>query len=206
MFQCWYIKLFTVQTSENVCIHVFKYSARFSLVSDSQTSENVWDLAEAAPPTETDFFSSIYSSVFYLSVSVGSPAAESLSTISHLGRMENDVNLFFLSNPFCFRLIYSVYLSLFEGLHVHYKKIDFGVKISGRMFSDVVQIQASKSLYSRFTALQSAHVNIANFWPKVNRCLLVSECVFSLLSFSQNLAPGESVLSCLFCTIGIVVK
>ena len=42
------------QTSENVYLHVFKYSAHYSLVWSPQTSENVWDLAQAAPPTETD--------------------------------------------------------------------------------------------------------------------------------------------------------
>ena len=54
----WYIRLFTVQTSEKVCLHVFKFSVHrsftYALVSNSQTSENVWDLAQAAPPTETD--------------------------------------------------------------------------------------------------------------------------------------------------------
>ena len=39
---------------ENVRFHVFKYWSHGSLVSSFQTSENVWQLAQAAPPTETD--------------------------------------------------------------------------------------------------------------------------------------------------------
>ena len=35
------------------------------------------------------------------------------------------------------------------------------------MFSDVVQIQLNKCLYSQFTALQGAHVIIADFRPKL---------------------------------------
>ena len=42
----WHIKLFIEQTSENVSLYLFKYSA---LVSSPQISENVWDLAQAAP-------------------------------------------------------------------------------------------------------------------------------------------------------------
>ena len=38
----------------NVCLHVSKNSAHCSLVSRSQTSEKVSDLAQAATPTETD--------------------------------------------------------------------------------------------------------------------------------------------------------
>ena len=45
--------------------------------------------------------------------------------------------------------------------------MDFVVKTSGRMFSDVVQIQPNTSLYSQFTALQGAYVFIADFRPKL---------------------------------------
>ena len=49
-----------------------------------------------------------------------------------------------------------------------YSRPDFGVKTSGRMFTDVVQIQFSTSLYSQFTALPRGHVNIAYFRPKLS--------------------------------------
>ena len=44
--------------------------------------------------------------------------------------------------------------------------MDLGVKTSGRMFSDVVQIQLN-TLYSQFNALQRAHVIIADIRPKL---------------------------------------
>ena len=43
---------------------------------------------QAALPSKTDVFS-----LPYPPVSVGGPAVESMSTIFHLGRMENDVNV-----------------------------------------------------------------------------------------------------------------
>ena len=101
--------------------------------------------------------SSVYSCDFYPWVSVGSSAGESVCTILHLGRMENDVNLSFLANPFCFSLM-CCYLSAFESL-----RMDFGVRTSGRMFFAVVQIQLKTSLYSLSTALQRAQANFEYF-------------------------------------------
>ena len=99
-------------------------------------------------------FSNLYSCVFSLSVFVGSSAAESMSNVSHLGRMENDVNLYFPPNPLCFCLVYC-YISLLLRVSVWtYSRMDFAVKTSGRMISDVVHIQLNTSLYSQFTALQ----------------------------------------------------
>ena len=48
-----------------------------------------------------------------------------------------------------------------------YSRMNFGVKTSERMFSDVVQIQPNISLYSQFTAIQRALVNIAVLRPKL---------------------------------------
>ena len=48
-------------------------------------------------------------------------------------------------------------------------RMDFAVETSKRMFSDVVQIQLDTSLYSQYTALQRAHVTIADFWLKLTR-------------------------------------
>ena len=90
----------------------------YGLVSNSQTSENIEGLAEAAPPTETDMFCLAYTHVFYPSVSVGSSALEAMSTVFHLGRMENDVNLFVLPNPFCFFFYLLLYLYLIGSLRV----------------------------------------------------------------------------------------
>ena len=45
--------------------------------------------------------------------------------------------------------------------------MEFGVKTSGRMFSDVVQIQLNTNLYIQFIALQTANVIIADFQPKL---------------------------------------
>ena len=47
-----------------------------------------------------------------------------------------------------------------------FSKMNLGVKTSERMFSDKVQMQLNISLYSLFTALQSACVIIADFRPK----------------------------------------
>ena len=47
-----------------------------------------------------------------------------------------------------------------------YSRMDFGMKISEQMFSDVVQIELNTSLYGQFSELQSAHVIIADFRPK----------------------------------------
>ena len=47
---------------------------------------------QAAPPTETNVFCLAYTHVFYASFSVGSSAAESMSSVFNLGWMENDVN------------------------------------------------------------------------------------------------------------------
>ena len=76
------------------------------LVSDSQTSEIFWELAQVAHPTENDAFCLACTHVFCSSVSVGSSAAESMSTVFRLGWMENDVNPYFLPNSFRFCLIY----------------------------------------------------------------------------------------------------
>ena len=167
----WHIRLITVQTSENVRLHVFKYSLLCSficgLVSNSQTSENVWALTLAATPTRIDALCLAYTHVFYPSVSVGSSVAGSLSTVFHIGRTENDVNLFFLPNPFSFVFIHC-YISLYLRVFVlAYSRMDFGVKTLKQMFSDVVQLQLNTSLFSQFTALEKARVIIAGFRPKL---------------------------------------
>ena len=48
-----------------------------------------------------------------------------------------------------------------------YGEMDIGVKTSGRMFYNVVQIRFDTSLYSQFIALQRAHVFIAGFRLKL---------------------------------------
>ena len=45
--------------------------------------------------------------------------------------------------------------------------MDFGVKTSERIFSDVVWIQLNSSLYSQVTELQMAHVIIVDFRPNL---------------------------------------
>ena len=45
--------------------------------------------------------------------------------------------------------------------------MDFGVKTSERMFSDVVPIQLNKSLYSQYTVSEKAHVIFADFRPNL---------------------------------------
>ena len=129
--------------------------------------------ASCSPDRDRCVLSSIYSCVFYPSVSVGSSAAESMSTIFHLGRMENDVSLYFLPNPFYFCPIYC-YISLLLRISVSaYSRVDFGVKTSGRMFSDVVQIQLNTSLYSIYCFTEGT-CNYCRFPAEVYRCLLVS--------------------------------
>ena len=119
--------------------------------------------ASCSPNRNRCVMSSIYSCVFYSSVFVVSSAGPSIFTLFHLGRMENDVNLYFLPNPFYFCPIYC-YISLYLRISVcAYSRMDIGVKTTGRIFSDVVQIQVNTSIYSHFTALQNAHVNFADF-------------------------------------------
>ena len=48
-----------------------------------------------------------------------------------------------------------------------YSRMDFAVKTSGRMFSEVVQIQLNTRLNSQITALQRAHLIIADSRPKL---------------------------------------
>ena len=122
--------------------------------------------AGCSPDRHRCLLSIVYPCEFYPSVFVGSSSAESMSTVPHLGRMENDVNLYFLPNPFCFCPIYC-YISLLLIVWVcAYSKMDSGLKTSGRVFFDAAQIQPSTSLCSQFTALQRAHVVIAVFRPK----------------------------------------
>ena len=64
------------------------------------------------------------------------------------------------------------------------------------MFSDVVLFLLNTYLKNRITAIQRAQLFILDFQPNL--------CIFSPLSFSQNLAYVESV-SGLFCIIGIDV-
>ena len=45
--------------------------------------------------------------------------------------------------------------------------MDFEAQTLERMFSDVVQIQLNTSLYIQLTALQRAHVIVADFRPKL---------------------------------------
>ena len=142
MSKRWYIRLFTVQTSEYVCLHVFKYSVQcqfmYGLVSNSQTSEKS-DLAPAAPPTETDLCGLAYTHVcsihrFLSAVELRSQCLP----FSILRRMANDVNLSFLPNSFCFCLIYChIFLSLRLSVYA-YSRMDFGMEISEWMFSDAV--------------------------------------------------------------------
>ena len=47
-----------------------------------------------------------------------------------------------------------------------FSTMDFGVKTSERMISDVVQIQLHTSLYSQLSALQTAQIYIADFRSK----------------------------------------
>ena len=117
---CWYINLFTVQTSENICLDVFKRSVHcnfmYGLVSNPRKLENIWGLEQSNPPTGTDMCCLAYTNVFFWSVGVGSSAAQSMSTVVHLWRMENDANLYYLINPICScfsNCKISLYLSFF---------------------------------------------------------------------------------------------
>ena len=88
-------------------------------------------------------------------------------TFFNIGRIGNGVSPYFLPDTFCFCPIYC-YISLYLRLSVYvYRRVDFGVKTSERMCSDVVQIQLNIDLNSQFTALRGAHVIIADFWPKL---------------------------------------
>ena len=51
--------------------------------------------------------------------------------------------------------------------------VDFGVKISERMFLNVVHIQLNVILHSKFTALEGT-CNYCRFPAEAYRCLLVS--------------------------------
>ena len=122
---------------------------------------------QAASSTKISVFCLAYTHVSHPTVTVSSSAAESMSTILYLGRMEKDSNIFFLPNPFCFCLVYCyISLSLIVPMCA-YSRMDFGVKTSGRMFSDLVRIQLNTNPYSKFTALRRAHVIIADFRPKL---------------------------------------
>ena len=93
----------------------------YGLVLNSQTSENLSHLAQAASPTAANLFCLAHIHVFYPRVSVGSSAAESISTVFLPGRIENDVNPKFLSNSLCFCLLYcyiSRYFYLIESLRL----------------------------------------------------------------------------------------
>ena len=150
------------------------------LVASSQESQKVWDLAPAALSTKTDLSCLAHTHVFYTSVSVGSSDAESMPTVFYLGRMENDVDPYLLPNPFCFHFIYC-YISLWLTVFVFaYSRMDFGTKTSERMFSDVRQIQLTVSLYSQFTALQTAHVIISGSQPKLTDVFLSLNVYFHL--------------------------
>ena len=78
------------------------------LVSNSETSENVCDLAQAAAPTETNVFCLAYNHVcsIHRFLSVFQLRSQCVPFSFHLGRMENDVNLYFLPNSLSFCLIY----------------------------------------------------------------------------------------------------
>ena len=56
--------------------------------------------------------------------------------------------------------------------------MDFEVKTSERMFSDVVQIQLNTRLNGQFTSLQRAHVVIAGFRPKLTGVFLSLKVYF----------------------------
>ena len=63
--------------------------------------------ASSSSDRSRTILSCINACVFYPSVSAGSPAAESVFTVFHLERMENDVNHKSFPNPFCWCFIYS---------------------------------------------------------------------------------------------------
>ena len=57
----------------------------------------------------------------------------------------------------------AISLPLIESRCVRYSRMDFIVKTSGQMFSDMVQIQLNTSLFSQFTTIHRVHIIIANF-------------------------------------------
>ena len=79
--------------------------------------------------------------------------------------------MMYLSNfsqiPSAFVLFFLLYVSLMRVSLFAYSRIDFGMKTSELMLSDVVQIQLKTSLYSHYTSLQRADVNFADFRPKL---------------------------------------
>ena len=63
----WYLGLFAVEISENFWFHVFNIFHPFHtaqswwFIVKSETSENVWVLVQAVPPTKIDVFCPVYS-------------------------------------------------------------------------------------------------------------------------------------------------
>ena len=81
--------------------------------------------------------SCMYLCVFYLSFSVGSPAAESMFTVFHLGWTENDINHYSLPNPSgsCFINGYTSLVSLLLRIcALAYSREDFRATTLGRTF------------------------------------------------------------------------
>ena len=109
--------------------------------------------------------SSVYSCVFNPSVSVSSSAAESMSTVVHLGQMENDVNLSFLQIHSVFVLTTALSLSDSEfpctliAEWILEKKYRNGCFPMSCRFSSI-QIYIVNSLHYRGQ-------NIADFRPKL---------------------------------------
>ena len=147
---------------------------------------------------------SVDSCVFFPSVSVGSSAAESMSTVFHLGRMENDVNLYFLyiNSVLSYQLLY---LSLIESRRVRLQQNVFrSENIETVVFRCGADSAQNRSIQS-IDCITQCTCKYCRLSTESYRSLLVSYCVFSPLSVSENLAPTDSLLSCHFCTIGIDV-
>ena len=131
----WYIRLSIVQTSKNLCLHVFNKFYCGVMVIHCLLSD-IGKCLRSGVSCSSDrnrcILSCFFSSVFYPTVSVGSPAAESVFTVFHLGRMENDVNRYSLKS-----IVFFLFL-LLRVFAFDYCRMDWGVNKLGWMFSDVV--------------------------------------------------------------------
>ena len=141
MFQSWYIRFFAIQRSENVWLHVFKLTlyCRSMMVQYklSHIGKCLRSDASCSSDRKRCVLSSVYSCLSYPLVSVGSSAAESMSIVFHLGRMENDVNLYSLPNLFwlCFIYCYiSSYFSLIEIFRIRLEQNGFWIENIGTDF------------------------------------------------------------------------
>ena len=93
----WHIRSFAIQTSENTWLHVFKHTIHCRVMMVQYKLPDIGKcLRSPAGCCSNQYLcvlSSVYSFVFYPMLSVGGSAVESLSTVFHLRRMENDVKL-----------------------------------------------------------------------------------------------------------------